>query len=193
MDVSLAECDDKISLCFLVARNSFVCPPGADGPRPMAIFELLDYIVNEVCYLSFFFLFSFLLFLFQLLLLSHGYNYFLLRFCHFIFAMFPGFQSFFVLFFYSLVFQNLPCFVLEVCLVLLLSSLCSTADQNFIWQCQVYEHVKTREQYGWHRKCGKGVLCVGTNLFFSCFNPRCWDRTPAHTRCLFQCSLPQPC
>lgn len=35
--------------CFLVARNSFVCPPGADGPRPMAIFELLDYIVNEVC------------------------------------------------------------------------------------------------------------------------------------------------
>lgn len=50
MDVSLAECDDKISLCFLVARNSFVCPPGADGPRPMAIFELLDYIVNEVCY-----------------------------------------------------------------------------------------------------------------------------------------------
>lgn len=35
--------------CFLVPRNSFVCPPGADGPRPMAIFELLDYIVNEVC------------------------------------------------------------------------------------------------------------------------------------------------
>ncbi|XP_076443732.1 dual specificity mitogen-activated protein kinase kinase 1-like isoform X2 [Babylonia areolata] len=30
-----------------VARNSLVCPPGADGPRPMAIFELLDYIVNE--------------------------------------------------------------------------------------------------------------------------------------------------
>ncbi|XP_025078135.1 dual specificity mitogen-activated protein kinase kinase 1-like isoform X2 [Pomacea canaliculata] len=30
-----------------VPRNSFVCPPGADGPRPMAIFELLDYIVNE--------------------------------------------------------------------------------------------------------------------------------------------------
>ena len=50
MDVLLAECDNEISLCFLVARNSFVCPPGADGPRPMAIFELLDYIVNEVCY-----------------------------------------------------------------------------------------------------------------------------------------------
>lgn len=30
-----------------VTRNSFVCPAGADGPRPMAIFELLDYIVNE--------------------------------------------------------------------------------------------------------------------------------------------------
>ncbi|XP_076465610.1 dual specificity mitogen-activated protein kinase kinase 1-like [Babylonia areolata] len=32
-----------------VSRNSFVCPAGAgaDGPRPMAIFELLDYIVNE--------------------------------------------------------------------------------------------------------------------------------------------------
>ncbi|XP_071119043.1 dual specificity mitogen-activated protein kinase kinase 1-like isoform X1 [Haliotis cracherodii] len=29
------------------SRNSYVCPPGADAPRPMAIFELLDYIVNE--------------------------------------------------------------------------------------------------------------------------------------------------
>ena len=35
-------------------RNSynFPTPPavGMDGPRPMAIFELLDFIVNEVCY-----------------------------------------------------------------------------------------------------------------------------------------------
>ncbi|ESO84309.1 hypothetical protein LOTGIDRAFT_132393 [Lottia gigantea] len=29
------------------SRSSFVGMPGAEGPRPMAIFELLDYIVNE--------------------------------------------------------------------------------------------------------------------------------------------------
>ena len=48
-----------ILLQFLFAflgtnRNSynFPTPPamGIDGPRPMAIFELLDFIVNEVCY-----------------------------------------------------------------------------------------------------------------------------------------------
>lgn len=39
-------------LCILgTNRNSFnfPTPPGSDGPRPMAIFELLEYIVNEVC------------------------------------------------------------------------------------------------------------------------------------------------
>lgn len=39
-------------------RNSynFPTPPavGIDGPRPMAIFELLDFIVNEVCYVRIF-------------------------------------------------------------------------------------------------------------------------------------------
>ncbi|KAL8566283.1 Dual specificity mitogen-activated protein kinase kinase 1 [Nucella lapillus] len=37
----------RAGMVLRVARNSFVCPAGADGPRPMAIFELLDYIVNE--------------------------------------------------------------------------------------------------------------------------------------------------
>ena len=32
---------------FTGKRQSFT--PATDGPRPMAIFELLDYIVNEVC------------------------------------------------------------------------------------------------------------------------------------------------
>ena len=52
-----------ILLQFLFAfvgtnRNSynFPTPPamGIDGPRPMAIFELLDFIVNEVCYVRIF-------------------------------------------------------------------------------------------------------------------------------------------
>lgn len=39
---------DVVSLLSGSNRNSYVVQ-GTDGPRPMAIFELLDYIVNEVC------------------------------------------------------------------------------------------------------------------------------------------------
>lgn len=48
-----------ILFCFILGttRTSYNFPtpcvpvaPGSDGPRPMAIFELLDFIVNEVCY-----------------------------------------------------------------------------------------------------------------------------------------------
>lgn len=39
-----------ISLDFLLAGYRYSYVPSANGgPRPMAIFELLDYIVNEVC------------------------------------------------------------------------------------------------------------------------------------------------
>ena len=44
----LAHLLDVVSLLAGSNRNSYVVQ-GTDGPRPMAIFELLDYIVNEVC------------------------------------------------------------------------------------------------------------------------------------------------
>ena len=49
-DLSLFD-DDRLGSVFLLAggRNSMTLP-GQDGPAPMAIFELLDYIVVEVCF-----------------------------------------------------------------------------------------------------------------------------------------------